>query len=48
LTIGAANWAEVTGEPIRRFGFEYQPEIETVDGKTYAPVHFADALGKAG
>jgi hypothetical protein len=48
LAIGAANWAEVTGEPIRRFGFEYQPEIETVDGKTYAPKHFADALGKAG
>ena len=48
LTVGAANWAQVTGEKMRRFGFEFQPVIETVDGKTYAPEHFADALGKAG
>jgi len=40
--------AEVTGEPLRRFGFEFAPVVKLVDGTRYAPECFADALGKPG
>ncbi|AUV80582.1 AsnC family protein [Salinigranum rubrum] len=48
LLEGAARWAEVTGERIRRFGFEFAPVVKLVDGTMYAPKNFADALGKPG
>lgn len=48
LREGALHWAEVTGEPARRFGFEFAPVVELVDGTRYAPKRFADALGKPG
>lgn len=40
--------AEVTGEPLRRFGFEFAPVVKLVDETRYAPECFADALGKPG
>ncbi|WP_162562533.1 DUF7845 domain-containing protein [Salinigranum rubrum] len=48
LRSGAQRWAEVTGEPLRRFGFEFAPVVKLVDGTRYAPERFADALGKPG
>lgn len=48
LRLGAQRWAQVTGEPLRRFGFEFAPVVKLVDGTRYAPEYFADALGKPG
>ncbi|WP_049986566.1 DUF7845 domain-containing protein [Halobellus rufus] len=48
LREGARRWAEVTGEPLRQFGFKFAPAITTVDGKRYAPRNFAAALGTPG
>jgi hypothetical protein len=48
LREGAIHWAEVTGEPLRNFGFEFAPVVKLVDGGRYAPEFFADALGKPG
>lgn len=45
LREGARRWAEVTGESLRRFGFEFAPTITTVEGQRYAPKRFANALG---
>ncbi|WP_092733080.1 DUF7845 domain-containing protein [Halopenitus persicus] len=45
LRQGARRWAEVTGNPLRQFGFEFAPVVTCVDGTCYAPKRFADALG---
>jgi hypothetical protein len=48
LRSGATQWAKVTGEELRRFGFEFSPKVTLVDGTVYEPNHFADALGTPG
>ncbi|MGQ4555957.1 DUF7845 domain-containing protein [Halobellus sp. GM3] len=48
LREGARRWAEVTGESLRQFAFEFAPAVTTVDGKRYAPEYFASALGTPG
>ena len=48
LQRAALQWSEVTGENLRQFGFEFAPKITLVDGRVYAPRHFADALGSPG
>jgi predicted transcriptional regulator len=45
LRQGARRWKEVTGNRLRRFGFEFAPVVTCVDGSCYAPKHFANALG---
>jgi len=48
LRSGARQWARVTGEKPRKFGFAFTPRVTTVDGDVYAPPRFADAFGKPG
>ena len=48
LRSGATQWAKVTGEGLRQFGFEFSPRVTLMDGTVYEPNHFADALGAPG
>ncbi|WP_236639704.1 DUF7845 domain-containing protein [Salinigranum halophilum] len=48
LRSGALRWAEVTGEPLRQFGFEFAPVVKLVDGTRYRLEGFHNAFGKPG